>query len=206
MFKACKLGPVTLLCAFYLLTCSTQVTASDAVRRKRSDDVDLAALQTLVQQQASSIQQLQSQMTALKAAQPATFAPVAFSVRFNADAENGLPLSAQAVLHFDQIITNVGNGFSTVTGMFTAPFAGVYSFYISFMSVNGAGHTRVAIVRQGAYVDLAFAAGHEDYDRGSTQVVIHLAKGEQVWARLETGPAVRGGEYTVFTGFLVQAE
>lgn len=59
-----------LLCATFL----TSSLASDVIRRKRADDADLELLRTLVQQQVSTIQQLQSDVTALKAAQPASFA------------------------------------------------------------------------------------------------------------------------------------
>ena len=54
----------------------------DITRRKRNDDVDLRALQTIVQQQAATIQQMQSQLTAsqneissLKNSLPSTFSP-----------------------------------------------------------------------------------------------------------------------------------
>ena len=38
-------------------------TQNDAIRRKRSDDVSLVALQAVVQQQAAVVQQLQADMT-----------------------------------------------------------------------------------------------------------------------------------------------
>ena len=54
----------------------------DITRRRRNDDVDLHALQTIVQQQAATIQQMQSQLTAsqneissLKNSLPLTFSP-----------------------------------------------------------------------------------------------------------------------------------
>ena len=54
----------------------------DITRRKRNDDVDLRALQTIVQQQAATIQQMQSQLTAsqneissLTNSLPSTFSP-----------------------------------------------------------------------------------------------------------------------------------
>ena len=115
-------------------------------------------------------------------------------------------MSTHSVLTFDHIITNLGSGYSPQTGIFTAPHAGTYCFSVNFMSVNGQGHTYVAIDKHGTLLDYAFANGHDDYDQGSAEVVVHLAKGEQVWARQESGHAVRGGLFTVFTGYLVQAD
>lgn len=54
----------------------------DITRSRRNDDADLRALQTIVQQQAATIQQMQSQLTAsqneissLKNSLPSTFSP-----------------------------------------------------------------------------------------------------------------------------------
>ena len=38
------------------------------------------------------------------------------------------------------------------------------------------------------------------------QVVTELAQGDQVWVRMDGGTSVRGGPYTIFTGYLVEAE
>jgi len=58
----------------------------------------------------------------------------------------------------------------------------------------------------GVVLDQAWAPDNADSDeQGSTQTVVHLAAGEQVWIRQEAGNAVRGGYWTVFTGYLVHA-
>ena len=59
----------------------SDVNEKDGItRRRRADDVDLAALQTIVQQQAATIQQMESRLTAtqneittLKQSLPSTF-------------------------------------------------------------------------------------------------------------------------------------
>ena len=136
-----------------------------------------------------------------------TSVAVAFSVRFSSDnGVTGLPMSTHSILQFNHVITNVGNGYFPQTGIFTAPYAGVYCFSISFMSVNGKGHIFVAIDRHGTMLDYAYANGHDDGDQGSAEVTVHLARGEQVWVRQQGGTAVRGGLFTVFTGYLVQAD
>ena len=38
------------------------------------------------------------------------------------------------------------------------------------------------------------------------QVTAHLQAGQKVWVRQEEGTAVRGAWFTVFTGYLIQAD
>jgi hypothetical protein len=39
-------------------------------------------------------------------------------------------------IRFSSVVTNVGNGYSSATGMFTAPFPGLYSFFFAGQSDN----------------------------------------------------------------------
>lgn len=134
--------------------------------------------------------------------------PVAFSVRFKTDPpDTGILLSTHSTLKFDDIITNIGNGYNPQTGIFTAPVGGVYGFFLTLMSVNQHPPTFLSINKHGVVLDEVFAEGSLDnYDQGSTQVTTHLQAGEQVWVRQESGNSVRGGSWTVFTSYLLQAD
>ena len=70
------------------------------------------------------------------------------------------------------------------------------------------GAMSIAIAKNGSTLDAVYVEGVGDiYDQGSSQVTTHLAKGEQVWVRHGWGDHyVRGGLWTVFTGYLLQAE
>nr|KAG5693441.1 hypothetical protein BaRGS_022328 [Batillaria attramentaria] len=128
---------------------------------------------------------------------------VAFTVRFHDDDYHvGIGLSKNAVLKFDTIITNIGNAYDKTTGMFTAPLAGTYTFFLSQMSVNSHSVLYLAIVKHGVVLDLVYAEGVAR----ALQVTTHMAAGEQVWVRQNSGDAVRGSWYTIFSGFLVQAD
>ncbi len=59
---------------------------------------------------------------------------VAFSVyKENTD---HLTISAGSILVFDQVIINVGGGYNKVSGAFTAPVHGIYSFTLNFMTLG----------------------------------------------------------------------
>lgn len=179
------------------------------LRYKRSDDVP--PLQTVVEQQAALLQTLQAKVTvlesetaALKSKQQMLSTPVAFSVRFLTD---NRPLTTHSTLMFDYVLYNAGNGYDPTTGLFTAPVSGTYAFFLAAMSSNQHAPIYLSIVKQGNILDEVFAEGTTDnYDQGSTQTVVHVSAGEKVWARQESGDEVRGGAWTVFTGFLLQPE
>ncbi|KAK7462068.1 hypothetical protein BaRGS_00038516 [Batillaria attramentaria] len=193
---------------------------------KRTDDVSVSSLQTLVQQQAALIQTMQADLTAAKHRlstlehgfhthdtkisniQQKQAQAAAFTVRFAHDnGTTGLPLATHSTLIFDKIVYNLGNGYSTRTGIFTAPVSGVYSFFLNAMSVTSHHALRLQIAREGSTLDTVYAEGGNDVnDQGSSEVTTHLRAGQQVWVRQYNGNAVRGGYYTIFTGYLVHAD
>ena len=133
---------------------------------------------------------------------------MAFTVRFSGDnGDHGVAIGSHAVLKFDRIVSNIGNGYSTDTGRFTAPVSGVYAFSLVVMSTNAHGGADLALVKGGVDLGHVWTEGATDIgDKGSTQVATHLDEGEQVWIQEAVGDAVRGSYWTVFTGYLLQAE
>ncbi len=57
---------------------------------------------------------------------------VAFSAHILGD--KPMPLSLGSVVLFDQVLTNLGNGYEKNSGSFTAPIGGTYSLSIYFMA------------------------------------------------------------------------
>ncbi|PVD34527.1 hypothetical protein C0Q70_05802 [Pomacea canaliculata] len=171
---------------------------------KKSDDLDIVALKTIVEQQAAMIATLQSEMTALKNSLPRSFQ----QVRFSADnGQTGIPITSGQTLKFDNIITNLGNAYDARTGVFTAPIPGLYSFFLVVMSPDETSYLVLAIVKNGVQLDLVYGNGRSDPDdQGSTQVTMHLAAGEMVWVQQASGEGVRGSNWTVFTGYLLVAD
>nr|KAG5711992.1 hypothetical protein BaRGS_026433 [Batillaria attramentaria] len=132
---------------------------------------------------------------------------VAFTVRFSMDPVQNV--GEHGILMFDSIVYNLGDGYDPSTGTFTAPLPGIYVFFISIMGSDNQPAIRVDITQEsGKVLDAAWAEGQGDlYDQGSSLVTTHLTAGERVWVKHDGGAtALRGGVYTVFSGFLVQAD
>ena len=132
-------------------------------------------------------------------------------MRFSGDGDHtghhGVALGQHSTLQFDAVVTNIGQGYDPATGLFTAPVSGVYSFFLSAMSPNSHEDLMLAIVKEGNVLDLTYGEGSTDVnDQGSSLVTTHLATGQQVWVRQNGGDSVRGSYWTVFTGYLLQAD
>ncbi|KAK7099468.1 hypothetical protein V1264_003604 [Littorina saxatilis] len=140
----------------------------------------------------------------------ATSRAVAFTAKISSDRDRnqqGVSLGHQQTVIFNEAITNVGDAYNTQTGIFTAPVAATFAFFLTLMGVNDSTDIYLDIVKNGVRLDMVFALGSSDlYDQGSTLLTTHLRVGDQVWVRQYRGNAVRGGPWTVFTGYLLHAD
>nr|KAG5707858.1 hypothetical protein BaRGS_031589 [Batillaria attramentaria] len=186
----------------------------------------MASLETLVQQQAALIQTLQARLGAVEnqvhtevskneaqateiAALKSRLSSLSQAVGFTANsASEDITFGAHGVLKFDHLVTSVGGGYDPHTGIFTAPVSGLYVFFLSIMSSNEHGAVDVAIVKEGAALDRAWAEGQGDsYDQGSSLVTVHVTTGQKVWVEQAAGDTtVMGGPRSVFSGYLLQAD
>nr|KAG5687038.1 hypothetical protein BaRGS_002411 [Batillaria attramentaria] len=168
---------------------------------KRSDDP--SPLEALVQQQAATIQRLDTEVAALKS--QASY-KVAFTVQFSADPVANV--GVHGTLKFDRVITNAGNCYDSHTGEFTAPVSGLYVIFLRAMTNNNQGHIALYVNKAGHVIADLFVEGQPDpWDQGSVEVAVHVQAGEKIWvthANYDT--TLRGGWWTVFTGFLIHAD
>ncbi|XP_033737312.1 complement C1q-like protein 4 [Pecten maximus] len=115
-----------------------------------------------------------------------------------------LQLGQHQAIEFDQIITNVGNGYDSRRGHFTAPVAGLYSFTSTVLLASSNNHNmHISIVKNGVIVGLMFSV--TEYDKGTRTVVLSLAVGDMVWVRNNGNelPNIHGVGYSTFSGFLI---
>ena len=137
------------------------------------------------------------------------FLPVAFSVAF-AGTDRSLNIGENAAIRFNVIVTNIGDGYNSLDGHFTAPLAGVYAFYFSMRTLNDHSWLLVAIYKGNRQLAYATAEGQADtWDRGSIFVTTHVDKGDVVYARRTSGGGstyLEGGMFTTFSGVLISPD
>jgi hypothetical protein len=104
---------------------------------------------------------------------------------------------------FNSVSFNTGSYYNSGTGAFTAPVAGVYSFYIrAFIEV--AGRATVDVRVNGTSVASSYGPT-EQGDNCSTMVVVSLSAGDTVSCRLRQGTIYGGGgvDTSMFMGYLI---
>ena len=110
--------------------------------------------------------------------------------------------ASPAVIHFNKVISNYGNGWNTITHHFVAPKKGMYFFQLSFVNVYRVT-TRAEIRRGNNRVTKSYTHG-DSYNSGSCAAVLELQKGEHVSAWLTVGQ-LHGDSWTHFVGVLIHS-
>jgi hypothetical protein len=115
------------------------------------------------------------------------------------------PASIEAVI-FEFTKVNVGNHYSTANSRFTAPIAGNYYFYTTFMNNTNNEYCRYGIYKNGAIYGQALFLESASYARATHGMVIALSAGDYVDVRFNINGNNEGNihdEYRVFTGYLI---
>ncbi|XP_041635658.1 complement C1q-like protein 4 [Cheilinus undulatus] len=154
----------------------------------------IAALET-------KLQDSQNQIAALKSKERKK---VVFSAEVGPRGNIG-PYGSETTIAYQKVITNVGNSYNSSTGIFYAPYAGIYYFTI-FHHAGGRPGTELFLYRNGQRVVQTqnHPAVHESAHNGGNAVFLQLNQGDQVYVRLGPNQHVYGsGYHTTFSGFLV---
>lgn len=105
---------------------------------------------------------------------------------------------------FEQVVTNVGNGYNNSVGMFTAPVEGIYVFsttLVSFHHINA----HASFYRNADSLNIMFVSGGEaGYDTTSATITLHLQKGDIITVRNgDVNVSYYGYKHCSFSGFLL---
>ncbi|XP_062615412.1 complement C1q tumor necrosis factor-related protein 6-like [Saccostrea cucullata] len=128
-------------------------------------------------------------------------------VAFTAGSTGAGGIGSESTLVFPVVINNAGGGYDPGTGIFTAPTAGQYVFYISAQGYSS-DTLYVSIVHNGGANVMTMSDGgrrKDFYDSGSNLVTLNLQQGDRVWARCQSGSNYysEGIPITTFSDFLV---
>ena len=107
-------------------------------------------------------------------------------------------------LIFNVVISNIGDGYNKSTGVFTAPMAGTYVFYVS-ANEYAAQNLGLDIVLNNVSKVRLFAPPPATHQTGTNMVVLTLEKGDQVWVKHSYGKGywTHKVPLTTFTGFMI---
>nr|XP_022291263.1 uncharacterized protein LOC111102706 [Crassostrea virginica] len=109
-------------------------------------------------------------------------------------------------LVFPQVITNVGNGYNPSDGVFTAPMAGVYVFFVNVQSYHQETIYVDIVLNEATKVrTMAYDYGDNDYyEAGPNLAVLSLQTGGKVWVKRYSGKGYYyEGPITTFSGFII---
>ncbi|KAK7092356.1 complement C1q tumor necrosis factor-related protein 3-like [Littorina saxatilis] len=171
--------------------------------QKRSDDIP--ALKTVVERHSQQMADMIAELTAVKAELNAVKTNVAFHARHSSDP---FSVASQGTIVYDNVVTNIGDGYDIKSGIFTAPVSGTYVFFANCMAVVGTSE-EAYITLGGVVVGACYSwepQGSEIH-QGAGMATVHVLKGQAVRVQLlENAENVRGGHWNSFSGFLVRAD
>jgi hypothetical protein len=111
-----------------------------------------------------------------------------------------------AVIKYDRVLTNCGGAYQPSTGVFTAPFTGLYSISCTMMALPG-NAVHVAINQNGENLSIVYSHS-KTYRQASQTLQLKLRKGDQITIQNYNQKAAKlhdnfGGSYNIFSGFLI---
>lgn len=109
---------------------------------------------------------------------------------------------------FDNVVTNVRNGYNKYIGVFTCSVPGSYFFEWNIYVGGGVGHyVTTELMRKGVPVSFATAGTTRHLAMaGSSAAVLQLARGDTIWVRISgftNSNTVVYSKVSNFSGFLI---
>jgi len=124
---------------------------------------------------------------------------VAFRVKRNIS--ESAPQFSEVLFHPDGEIYNDGAAFNSLTGMFTAPISGLYTFNVNYFADGSGGSRKLILYYNGAvYEEIAIEITTGSLTQRS--ITMKLNSGDEIHLMIYTGLAIETGTGS-FSGFKV---
>ena len=125
---------------------------------------------------------------------------------FGASSTKNENLDNNEVVKFDKVWTNIGNGYDSSSGVFTAPRGGVYQFSCSAMTLSGKT-LRLHLMKNDQRT-VSLYPGTSGHNMGTLNMVLELKKGDRVYIKhLGSGSnslySEAGYNYSMFSGYFI---
>ncbi|XP_052099181.1 complement C1q-like protein 3 isoform X2 [Mytilus californianus] len=107
------------------------------------------------------------------------------------------------IVKFDDAKINIGGGYDSTTGIFTAPRNGIYIFSCAIMA-NGGGEVHFQLNKN----DQLYTAGYatkSNYGAQTVNSLVELRTGDKVYVKHRNGSSqnVLGSHFSTFSGYLL---
>ncbi|XP_062607930.1 EMILIN-1-like [Saccostrea cucullata] len=126
-------------------------------------------------------------------------------VAFTAKLSKDIIVTAHGIVKYDQVLTNWGGAYNPTTGIFTAPYNGLYTISGTLLS-HPMNSVHLKIVRNGIKMSLLLSSSKTHPQSGQTLHLL-LNKGDRVWIQNANNVAARlhdHGSYNLFSGVLIR--
>ncbi|XP_036419160.1 complement C1q-like protein 2 [Colossoma macropomum] len=129
---------------------------------------------------------------------------VAFS---SASGLNGYvgPLGVDTILVFSKEITNIGNAFSPITGVFTAPLRGVYYFRFNVLGYSSSNRLALCLYKNKEKIFDVTEDPKETFEYAVGGATLLLQQGDHVYVKLRRNSQIHDNSdnHCTFSGFLL---
>uniref|UniRef100_A0A671VTN4 Complement C1q-like protein 4 n=1 Tax=Sparus aurata TaxID=8175 RepID=A0A671VTN4_SPAAU len=125
---------------------------------------------------------------------------VAFGTMLERGGVHG-PFKTDVTLAYNKVFTNIGGAYDSSTGVFTAPFAGVY--YFTFFYQAAKKDTKLELFKNSQVVVRTSEekASYDTNDSGGNAVVLQLKERDEVYLRMAANCEIWAGDHhTSFSG------
>ncbi|XP_062613566.1 uncharacterized protein LOC134275303 [Saccostrea cucullata] len=129
-------------------------------------------------------------------------------VAFTAGVTSQCNSRRSGTLVFDKIVYNIGGGYDSSTGVFTAPVDGNFVFLANVQAYsNHYVFTYIVLNGSAKVTTMAFSgSSHQTYSAGPNLVVLKLQQGDRVWVKCYSGAGYHtqgDAPMTTFSGFQI---
>ena len=109
------------------------------------------------------------------------------------------------MLKYDQVLTNWGGAYQLTTGIFTAPYDGLYSIACTLMSYPS-NPVHLQMVKNGKKISMLYSAART-YPQSSQTLNLILNRGDRIWIQNYSDYVAKLHDrhvYNVFSGYLIK--